>query len=193
MALLTIKNLQIDFGGFKPVRGVDLSIEQGQFVALLGPSGCGKTSLALAILKLQSNAKITGEILYQNTNLLELNEKQLNTIRGADIGMIFQEPMTSLNPVQTVGHQIMESLTLHVPKATKKKVSELMKLVELPNRLIKSYPHELSGGQIHRVMIAMALAANPKLLIADEPTTALDSVTQSQILTLLNKLQKELN
>ena len=193
MPLLEIKNLSIDLGEFKPVHGVDMCIDSGQFVSLLGPSGCGKTSLALSILQLQEHANLSGYILYQNQNLLELSETQMNTIRGADIAMIFQEPMTSLNPEQNVVLQIKESLILHNPKSTKKKILELLSMVELPKRVIKSYPHELSGGQRQRVMIAMALAGNPKLLIADEPTTALDSVTQIQILQLLLRLKKELN
>ena len=185
MPLLEIKNLSIDLGEFKPVHGVDMCIDSGQFVSLLGPSGCGKTSLALSILQLQEHANLSGYILYQNQNLLELSETQMNTIRGADIAMIFQEPMTSLNPVQTVGQQIKESLILHNPKSTKKKILELLSMVELPKRVIKSYPHELSGGMKQRAAIAKALALKPKVVLMDEPFAALDAITR-------NRLQKEL-
>ena len=193
MALLEIKNLTVSFKNVQAVQGAGLIVNQGEFVALLGQSGCGKTSLALSILQLQNSSKILGQILYNGVNLLSLTESELNHIRGKDIAMIFQEPMSSLNPVQKVGRQIMESLLLHTSKPTKKKVLELMKQVDLPSRLMHSYPHELSGGQRQRIMIAMALAGNPKILIADEPTTALDSVTQEQILELLKSLQKKLN
>ena len=193
MALLEIKNLTVTFKNVQAVQGADLIVNQGEFVALLGQSGCGKTSLALSILQLQNSSKILGQILYNGVNLLALSETELNRIRGKDIAMIFQEPMSSLNPVQKVGRQIMESLILHTAKPTKKKVLELMKQVDLPSRLMHSYPHELSGGQRQRIMIAMALAGNPRILIADEPTTALDSVTQNQILELLKNLQKQLN
>ncbi|MBP5343857.1 MAG: ABC transporter ATP-binding protein [Alphaproteobacteria bacterium] len=192
MALLEIKNLSVAFKDVQAVQKADLIVNAGEFVALLGQSGCGKTSLALSILQLQDTTTISGEILYNGVNLLSLSEKELNRIRGKDISMIFQEPMTSLNPVQKIGQQIMESLLLHTQKNSKKKVLDLMKQVDLPARLIHSYPHELSGGQRQRVMIAMALAGEPKVLIADEPTTALDSVTQVQILQLLKELQKKL-
>jgi len=192
MALLEIQNLSINFGAFQAVKDACLSVDKGQFVALLGPSGCGKTSLALSILQLQRGVDIWGKIIYKGANLLTLPQSILNTVRGADIAMIFQEPMTSLNPVQRVGKQIMESLMLHAEKPTKKRVLELMSMVDLPKRLIDSYPHQLSGGQRQRIMIAMALAGNPKVLIADEPTTALDMVTQQQILDLLKNLQRQL-
>ena len=192
MALLEIKNLSVNFGKFQAVKNANLTVDKGQFVALLGPSGCGKTSLALSILQLQADVGLSGEILYNGSNLLKFSEKELTSFRGKDIAMIFQEPMTSLNPVQKVGHQIMESLVLHTEHPTKKKVLELLEKVELPKRLINSYPHELSGGQRQRIMIAMALAGEPKILIADEPTTALDTETQKQILSLLKDLQIQL-
>lgn len=195
MSLLSIQNLTVRLKNITPVEQASLVVERGKCVALIGPSGCGKTTLARSILKLQDNTVLTGKILFHQANLLDLSEKELLNIRGGKIAMIFQEPMTALNPLHPVGKQIMESLVLHKNNPTKAHIEGLLKQVGLKNtkRILKSYPHELSGGERQRIVIAMALAGNPELLIADEPTTALDSVTQKQILTLLKQLQKELD
>lgn len=195
MMLLKIQNLSVSFRDNCPVKQADLIINEGECVALIGPSGCGKTTLARAILRLQQNATTQGSIQFQGLDLLNLSEKEMQNIRGGKIAMIFQEPMTALNPLQTIQTQIMESLTLHHNSPTKSHIYDLLKEVELkdPKRIAASYPHQLSGGERQRAMIAMALAGQPKLLIADEPTTALDNQTQQQILMLLKKLQKDLH
>lgn len=194
MNLLEMKKLRVKFKDFTPVKGVSLAVKQGELVALVGGSGSGKSTLAMSILHLQDNATLRGEIWYDRKNLVDLSEEELNTIRGSKIAMIFQEPMTSLNPLHTAGAQIYEALELHTDTPSKEKVLELLHQVELTDaeRIYHSYPHELSGGQRQRVMIAMALAGKPDLLIADEPTTALDVSVQEQILTLLKKLQHQL-
>ena len=194
MTLLSIQNVSISFQDNTPVSKANLHINEGECVALIGPSGCGKTTLARTILRLQQNAVIQGSIQFQGQELLTLTEKEMQQIRGGKIAMIFQEPMTALNPLQTIQTQIMESLILHHNTPTKNHILDLLKQVELksPKRIATSYPHQLSGGERQRAMIAMALADNPKLLIADEPTTALDTQTQTQILQLLKKLQNEL-
>lgn len=195
MTLLNIQNLSVSFKDNTPVKQANLTIQEGECVALIGPSGCGKTTLARAILRLQQNATIHGQIQFQGTELLSLTEQEMQTIRGGKIAMIFQEPMSALNPLQTIQTQIMESLSLHHNTPTKAHIYHLLEQVELKHakRIALSYPHQLSGGERQRAMIAMALAGNPKLLIADEPTTALDTQTQNQILLLLKKLQKNLN
>lgn len=194
MNLLEIQKLRVKFKDFTPVKGVSLAIKQGELVALVGGSGSGKSTLAMSILRLQDYATLRGEIWFEKRNLADMGEDELIKIRGRKIAMIFQEPMTSLNPLHTAGDQIYESLALHTDHPTKERVYELLKQVELGDagRIYDSYPHELSGGQRQRVMIAMALAGNPDLLIADEPTTALDVSVQAQILALLKKLQKQL-
>ena len=161
-------------------------------MALVGASGSGKSSVALSLLKLQKNAKMLGSIFFDGKDIVPCSEEEMRHVRGGKIAMIFQEPMTSLNPVHKVGVQVLESLQLHQQSPSVEKVLELFQRVELSPDLYHSFPHQLSGGQRQRVMIAMALAGNPKLLVADEPTTALDAQTQHQILTLLKKLQKEL-
>lgn len=195
MNLLEIKNLHVRFNRFMPVKGVSLAIKPGELVALVGSSGSGKSTLAMSILRLIDEARVSGKILFERSDLATMDESDLIKIRGQKIAMIFQEPMTSLNPLHTAGAQILESLKIHGKKATKKRVCELLHQVELSDaeRIYKSYPHELSGGQRQRVMIAMALAGGPDLLIADEPTTALDVSVQAQILTLLKRLQQKLN
>ena len=178
---------------------VDLHIDRGEIVCLVGESGCGKSVTALSIMGLLPSppAKITaGSILFKGADLRSLSEKQLRRIRGKEIAMIFQEPMTSLNPVFTIGSQIMEAIQLHqsLPKAdAKARVIELLKTVAIPDpeQRFREYPHQLSGGMRQRAMIAMALACNPDLLIADEPTTALDVTIQAQILELLLRLREE--
>ncbi len=202
MALLEIKNLAVTFGSnngvVSAVRSLTLSIESGKTHCLVGESGCGKSVSSLAIMGLLSGSgKISGgSILFNGTNLPTLTESELRKIRGKDIAMIFQDPMTSLNPVFRVGDQVMESIMLHQKldrTEARKKCIELFGLVKIsdPEKRIDSYPHELSGGMRQRVMIAMALACEPKLLIADEPTTALDVTVQAQILELLKELQEK--
>jgi peptide/nickel transport system ATP-binding protein len=204
MPLLEIKDLKTWFFSdgrvLKAVDGVSLAIEEGETVALVGESGCGKSVTALSILGLVPSPPgriVGGEILLEGRDLLRLDHRALRDVRGNRIGMIFQEPMTSLNPVFTVGNQIVEAIEEHRPvgrKAARRRAAELLDLVGLPDprRLLGEYPHRLSGGMRQRVMIAMALACEPKLLIADEPTTALDVTTQAQILDLLSTLQQRL-
>ncbi len=200
--LLEIKNLSVAFdtmeGKVQVVNDVSFSIKPQQTMALVGESGSGKSVTAMSILQLHEKNKInySGEILFKKQNLLAHSEAQIRKVRGSQIAMIFQEPMTSLNPTFTVGNQIIEPLMLHNGlslKQAKNKAVELMDLTGIvdPDKRYNAYPHMLSGGQRQRVMIAMALACNPTLLIADEPTTALDVTVQLQILDLLEKLKKE--
>lgn len=194
MNILEIKKLWVRFQKFSVVRGVSLAVKEGEFVALVGSSGSGKSTLAHAILQLNPAVRCDGEIFYKRQNLLGLSEDKLRLIRGSKIAMIFQEPMTSLNPLHTIGKQLMEIFTIHGETGTRKQIMDLLKLVELQDidRIYHSFPHELSGGQRQRVMIAMALAGKPDILIADEPTTALDVCVQAQILRLLKVLQQKL-
>lgn len=203
--LLDIRNLSIAFatsrGDIYPVQDVSLSIYPGQTVALVGESGCGKSVTSLSVLRLIPTppGKITsGQILFQGQDLLKLPESQMRSVRGGEIAMIFQEPMTSLNPVYTVGDQIVEAITLHQKVNSRQAYAiaeQALREVGIadPARRLQAYPHEMSGGMRQRVMIAMALSCRPKLLIADEPTTALDVTIQAQILELLRKLQQERN
>lgn len=192
--LLEIKDLRVHFDSFSPVRGVSLAVKAGEIVALVGNSGSGKSSLGMALLKLQEGVKLSGSILFNRQELVGMSEEEIRSVRGSKIAIIFQEPMSSLNPLHKVGKQILEVLALHTHQATKQRVYELLRLVELNDieRIYESYPHMLSGGQRQRIMIAMALAGNPDLLIADEPTTALDVTVQRQILTLLKTIQQKL-
>jgi peptide/nickel transport system ATP-binding protein len=200
MALLEVERLQTHFrtedGVSRAVNGVSFSVEAGETLAIVGESGCGKSVTAMSILRLipQPPGKIAGIIRFHGRNLLELPEHEMRHIRGNDISMIFQEPMTSLNPVLTVGRQIVETIILHqdVGKdAARQRAIEMLRLANIPEpeRRLAQYPHELSGGMRQRVMIAMALACDPKLLIADEPTTALDVTVQAQILDLMRQLK----
>ncbi|MCK9614649.1 MAG: ABC transporter ATP-binding protein [Candidatus Omnitrophica bacterium] len=200
--LLKVENLHTSFftdtGEVKAVRGVSLSLEEGKTLGLVGESGCGKTVTALSIMQLLPyNAKITaGSILYKAKDLLKLSHEELRKIRGGEISMIFQEPMTALNPVFTIGEQIRETIVLHRNfnnKQATDRVIELLGDVGIPEpyKRIKDYPHQLSGGMRQRVLIAMALASSPSLLIADEPTTALDVTVQAQILELISDLQNK--
>ncbi len=203
--LIKIENLSVEFrtddGMVKAVKNISFSIPRGKTVGLVGESGSGKSVSSLAIMRLIPNppGKITsGKILFDGQDLLKLTEPQMRKVRGNRISMIFQEPMTSLNPVFTVGDQICETLMLHQKlskSAAMAKAVELLDQVGIPNptERIKSYPHEMSGGQRQRVMIAMAIACEPEVLIADEPTTALDVTIQKQILDLLSSLQKKYN
>ena len=203
--LLEIKNLSVDFklreNIFRAVDNISFEIDKNQTLALVGESGSGKSVTAMSILKLLPYPKAmhpkNSKIIFEGKNILEFDNKSLRQVRGNIVSMIFQEPMTSLNPFHRVGDQIVEAIITHSKtskKEAKNKAFELLKLVEIPDlsRRFKSFPHELSGGQRQRVMIAMALVNNPKLLIADEPTTALDVTIQAQILDLMSKLQKEL-
>lgn len=198
--LLSVENLQTHFrtpdGVNRAVDGVSFHVNAGETIAIVGESGCGKSVTAMSILRLipEPPGKIAGHIRFQGRDLLGLSEKEMRQIRGNDISMIFQEPMTSLNPVLTVGRQIGETLRLHQGldgRAAEAKSVEMLKLVGIPapERRVREYPHQLSGGMRQRVMIAMALACNPKLLIADEPTTALDVTIQAQILDLMRDLK----
>ena len=195
MSILTIKDLSVCFKDASPVQHASLVVEPGECVALIGASGCGKTTLAKAILRLQQFYRMDGEILFEGQNLLDKSEQEMQKIRGGKIAMIFQEPMSALNPLHTIEHQIKESLFLHRNDPSRDHVLSLLEQVDLknPKKIADSYPHQLSGGERQRAMIAMALAGQPRLLIADEPTTALDSKTQNQILGLLKKLQTTLN
>ena len=202
--LLEIKNLSVDFklrdNIFRAVDNISFEIEKNQTLALVGESGSGKSVTAMSILKLLPYPKAThpsnSKIIFEGKNILGLDSGRLRQVRGNIVSMIFQEPMTSLNPFHRVGDQIIEAIITHnktSKKEAQNKAFELLELVEIPDlsRRFKSFPHELSGGQRQRVMIAMALVNNPKLLIADEPTTALDVTIQAQILDLMSKLQKE--
>src|SRR5687767_10178369 len=200
--LLEVKDLQTHFptrsGLVRAVDGVSFHLDQGELLGLVGESGCGKSITALSVMRLIAppGRIVNGEIRFLGTNLLELSDAEMRQMRGDDIAMIFQDPMTSLNPVFTVGEQIAEALRLHRQmsrKQAREATIEAMREVAIPDpaRRLDDYPHQLSGGMRQRVMIAMALACNPKLLIADEPTTALDVTIQAQILELLNDLRKQ--
>jgi len=199
--LLKIDNLCISINKNDIIKDVSIQINKGEMIGLVGESGCGKSLTALSIIKLidENVMKVkSGEIQFLGKNLLSKTEKELEKIRGKEISMIFQEPMTSLNPVFSIGDQINEVLFIHNnlrKKIATDKTIDLLSKVGIPRPEIsyKKYPHQLSGGQRQRVMIAMALACSPKLLIADEPTTALDVIVQSQILNIINNLRRELN
>ena len=192
--LLEIRELQVAFGGRIAVDGVDFTIEQGQSLSIVGESGSGKSVTALSIIGLlPTNATRTGKILLEGKNVCAMNNKQLQNIRGNKISMIFQEPMTSLNPVFSIGEQILETIVAHEKVSTReaKRMSlEALEEVGIEIERYKSYPHEFSGGMRQRVMIAIALACKPSLLIADEPTTALDATTSLQIVNLLRTIQR---
>lgn len=204
--VLTVRDLETTFftddGNIAAVDRISFSIHEGEVLAIVGESGCGKSVTSLSIMGLVPSppGKITnGQILLDNKDLTKLKEKQMRAIRGQEIAMIFQEPMTSLNPLFTIGNQLTEAIRIHNKSWNKKqaikRAVEIMKLVGLPRaeQLINEYPHQLSGGMRQRVMIAMALVCNPKILIADEPTTALDVTIQAQILKLIKDLNCRLN
>ena len=194
MSLLEVKNLSIHFGQRKVVDSVSFNLDAGEKLALVGESASGKTVTALSTLRLIENARLDGSIRFDGREVLTMPESELKEMRGSDIAVIFQEPMTALNPIFTVGDQIVESIVLHTPlrgdAAWAEGVAALRRVgIEDPERRARSYPHQLSGGQRQRAMIAMALACKPKLLIADEPTTALDVAIRLQILELLETLR----
>jgi len=203
--LLEVKNLKTFFkteaGIVKAVNDVSFKVRKGETVCIVGESGCGKSMTAMSIMGLVSKDtgyNDGGEILFEEKNLLKFSDNEMRHIRGKEIAMIFQEPMSSLNPTFTIGMQLMEPLIIHEnlnKKEAKKKAIDLLNEVGIPRaeKIIESYPHELSGGMRQRVMIAMALACTPQILIADEPTTALDVTIQAQILDLMRNIKKELN
>jgi len=202
-ALLEVRNLRTSFfsgdGAVHAVDNVSFDVRRGEALALVGESGCGKSVTAMSIMRLvASPGKITGgEIRFKGRNLAELPEKEMRKIRGDDIAMVFQEPMTSLNPVFKIGAQLAEAIRIHRKMSKKdawKKAGEMLELVSIPDPIkrLDDYPHQLSGGMRQRVMIAMALSCDPELLIADEPTTALDVTIQAQIMELLANLQQKL-
>src|ERR1700685_2139638 len=204
MALLEVENLQTHFrtpdGINRAVDGVSFQVEEGETLAIVGESGCGKSVTAMSILRLipEPPGKIAGAIRLEGRDLMMLDDRAMRGIRGNDISMIFQEPMTSLNPVYTVGRQIIEAIELHQGKRGRAAAALAVEMLELlgipePRRRMGAYPHQMSGGMRQRAMIAMALSCNPALLIADEPTTALDVTIQAQILELIKKLQQEFN
>ncbi len=202
MALLDVRDLRTHFrtddGIVRAVDGVSFSVEKGKTLGIVGESGCGKSVTCLTIMGLNArrNTITSGEALFKGEDLLGMSRSRLREIRGNDIAMIFQDPMTSLNPVHSIGKQLLEAVLLHqdvTKKQARARALELLKAVGIPRaeRRIDDYPHQFSGGMRQRVMIAMALVNNPDLLIADEPTTALDVTTQAQILSLMNTLQDE--
>ena len=204
--VLQVKDLQTTFftdsGKIPAVDHIDFHLSEGEILGIVGESGCGKSVTSLSIMGLvpQPPGKVVGgEILFEDKDLLTMNEKQMRQIRGNDIAMIFQEPMTSLNPLFSIGNQMTEAVLIHEKGWSKKKASkkaiEMLKLVGLPRaeEMMRDYPHQLSGGMRQRVMIAMALVCDPKVLIADEPTTALDVTIQAQILKLMKELNTRLN
>lgn len=199
--ILQIKDLHVSYTSMNvttyAVNGLNISVKEGETLGLVGETGAGKTTTALSILGLlpQRTARVTkGEILYEGKDLLWVTEREMRGIRGEQISMVFQDPMTSLNPVLTVGDQLLESFTFHSKgmsqRAMGQKVDEMLELVGIPPERKTEYPHQFSGGMKQRIVIAMALACNPKLLIADEPTTALDVTIQAQVLSMMAELQK---
>ncbi|MBD3264328.1 MAG: ATP-binding cassette domain-containing protein [Candidatus Omnitrophica bacterium] len=202
MSLLEVKNLRTHFftdrGKLRAVRGVDFDIAEGSTLGLVGESGFGKSVTALSVLNLvpYPGRIVSGEVIYKGKDLLRMDSREVRKIRGAEIGFIFQEPLTAFNPVFTIGEQISESLRIHKNMDKKESLErsvELLKEVGIsaPERRVNSYPHQLSGGMRQRAMIAMALSCDPHLLIADEPTTALDVTIQAQILELIKEIQRE--
>ena len=195
-ALLSVRDLQVRFGTKQVVQGVSFDVHAGEKLALVGESGSGKTITALSLLRLVSDAHISGTALLEGRDLLSLPEREMRTVRGGDVAMIFQEPMTALNPLMTVGAQVAEVLQLKEALSQQQAWAQAVELLATtgipePARRAQSYPHQLSGGQRQRAMIAMALASKPKLLLADEPTTALDVTLRMQILELLSDLQRQ--
>ena len=197
-ALLDIRDLQIRFGAAEAVRGISLQLDEGEVLGLVGESGSGKSVTSLAILGLLGpTAQVTGQILWRGADLLRLRSGDMRRLRGREIAMIFQEPMTALNPAMQIGRQVAEAAEAHFPswtgRAAKRKAIAALEAVAIPDaaRRYRDYPHQFSGGQLQRILIAMALINRPKLLIADEPTTALDVTVQAQVLELLRELQKK--
>lgn len=200
LPLLDVQHLTVSFGGHPVVRNLSFCLSQGRILCLVGESGSGKSMTAFSIMRLvPSPGRISsGQVLFTGEDLLKLDEKAMRSLRGRDISMIFQEPMTSLNPVLRIGRQIAEPMEIHLGLSSRQaleKAAELMEMVSIPDphRRLADYPHQFSGGMRQRVMIAMALACSPRLLLADEPTTALDITIQGQILQLLGSLARDRN
>ncbi|MFI6325848.1 ABC transporter ATP-binding protein [Nonomuraea sp. NPDC050556] len=201
MSLLEVADLKVAFhtsdGVVQAVRGLSFTIDRGQTLAIVGESGSGKTVSTQAILGLTPEADISGRALFEGVDLLQLDEEQLRRIRGSQVSVVFQDPLTSLHPLYKVGWQIEELIRVHQPavsrKAARARAVELLGLVGIPQpgRRVDDYPHQFSGGMRQRAMIAMALALNPRLIVADEPTTALDATVQAQVLELIAKVQRE--
>jgi peptide/nickel transport system ATP-binding protein len=201
MSLLEVRDLHVTYAVSSPapvpaVRGVDITLDVGETLGLAGESGCGKSSLAAALLRLlPQGSKVSGEVLLDGEDVLEMRPGRLRAVRWTELAIVFQGALHTLNPVQRVGDQIAEAIRLHAKKGegagVSKRVGELLELVGLPARRARAYPHQLSGGQRQRVLIGLAVACEPRLLIADEPTTALDVMVQAQVLTLLEDLQRE--
>jgi peptide/nickel transport system ATP-binding protein len=196
--LLDIRDLQICFGTSEVVCGIDLQLAEGEVLGLVGESGSGKSVTALAILGLLGkSAQVSGKILWRGSDLLQQSQQALRQLRGREIAMIFQEPMTALNPAMSIGHQVAEAFRAHFSSWTgrdaKRKATAALEAVAIPDaaRRYSDYPHQFSGGQRQRILIAMALINRPRLLIADEPTTALDVTVQAQVLELLRELQRQ--
>ena len=201
MPLLEVKDLHVSFptvdGVVQAVRGVSFSVDAGQTLGIVGESGSGKSVSTQTVMGLTRGAQITGEALFRGQDLLSLTQKELRQVRGSQIAMIFQDPLSSLHPYYRVGWQIVEMIRTHQPETSKdgarKRAVELLKLVGIPqaDRRVDDYPHQFSGGMRQRAMIAMAMALNPALLVADEPTTALDVTVQAQVLNVIDRLQQE--
>jgi len=201
MELLEIENLSVEYYRWKEtipaVRDVSITLSSGEILGIVGESGCGKSTLALSILNIIPHTEgkiVAGDIFFEGHNIFKMSGEELRKIRGKDIGFIFQDPFSALNPVLTIKDQIEEVLAEHLGEKSDSLIEELLKKVKItdPGRILSSYPHQISGGQRQRVGIAMAISANPKIIIADEPTTALDVTTQKEILDLLVSLQKEM-
>lgn len=201
-ALLTVRGLHVGFRindrFYDAVDGVSFTLKHNEILAIVGESGCGKSSLATSIIGLHHdrNVRVTGEILFGERNLLELDDEEMNKIRGAEIAMIFQDPLSALNPLMRIGDQIEEALAYHTDYTREEREEQVMRLLKQvgipkPEQTARQFPHQLSGGMRQRVMIAMAISCKPKIIIADEPTTALDVTIQAQILDLLKELQEE--
>ena len=202
MALLEIKDLHVSFpttdGVVEAVRGVSFSVDRGQTLGIVGESGSGKSVSTQTVMGLTRGAEITGQALFHDRDLLTMTEKELRDVRGSQIAMVFQDPLSSLHPYYRVGWQIMEMIQAHTDTskaAAKKRAVDLLRLVGIPQpeRRVDDFPHQFSGGMRQRAMIAMAMALNPALLIADEPTTALDVTVQAQVLRVIERLQEEFN
>ncbi|ADB48551.1 ABC transporter ATP-binding protein [Conexibacter woesei] len=195
-AVLDVRDLRVAFGPIEPVRGVSFSLRRGERLGLVGESGSGKSLTALAIMRLARRAQLSGQVLLEGEDLLTLKPRQMEKVRGGRVAMVYQDPMSALNPVQTVGHQLEEAIRLHSRldrRGARERAIELLDGVGVPHpqRRVEQYPHEFSGGMRQRVMIAMAMCADPAVLICDEPTTALDVTTQARIMDLLDRLVED--